>query len=118
MRPAGNGELWTKGKVFECSRAWSRDGERMPYVACAPAADKIGVGRGRLMVLRLGDAEPKEILPADDGSYFVPQWSADASKLAVVREIRVGPNNKAEFGWIDLKDPSFHSCSSAYASTS
>src|SRR5260370_39632377 len=66
--PDGRPERLTQSEDFEYSPALSPDGERIAYVAFAPAADKIGVGRGRLMVLRLGDAYPQEILPADDVS--------------------------------------------------
>src|SRR5258708_1944646 len=115
--PEGEPKRLTQSDDYEYAPALSRDGKQIAYVSFAALPGGIRIGRGRLMVLRLGTERPEEILSEDGVRYYLPSWSPDGQKLAVVRERGAASATEATFGWVALPNPPFPAVPPAFPST-
>jgi len=122
----GRPQRLTQSHDFEFMPTLSPDGQSVAYIAFAH--DEYSVqGPGRLIVRRI-DTGDSHVVMNDSGSYYVPSWSPDGTKLAVVREENLGkwrpilpdnpngiqvPDDKTEFGWVEIASNSFHHVAAA-----
>lgn len=96
---------------FEYMPAISPDGSSVAYVSFSSSDD--GYGFGRLMVASLAGGQPTELLAQVNEDFLLPKWSADGSKIAVIREGDRRTGTKAVFGWTPAASGIFNEVASA-----
>lgn len=74
----------TDADEFEYMPAISPDGSSVAYISFARAG--INYDRGRLMVADIASGQIRELLASAGEDYLLPRWSADGSKIALIRE--------------------------------
>lgn len=87
--------------------ALSRDGRHVAYVRFQNGVFE-HTGPGQLVVRPVDGGDPL-LVTKDDASYYLPRWSPDGTKLAVIRQ----QGETAQFGWIALSDGRFRPVRSA-----
>ena len=112
--PRGKPSRLTNGDDFEYAPAVSPDEHRVAYVASNHTQDRVGLGKLRILDLSSGQSRAVVTVSSEhDASYYIPSWSPDGTKLAVIRETGQGKNSQANFGWVDIGDGVFHSIAPA-----
>lgn len=108
--PYGEPRRLTDSEDFEYMPALSPDGETVAYVSFPHTNN--GVGPGALVTLKLDGRTSRTVL-ADAATYFLPSWSPDGTRLAVIRESKSADKSSAEFGWVELATGNFHGVASS-----
>lgn len=96
---------------FEYMPTISPDGSSVAYISFSSSDD--GYGFGRLMVAGLAGGQPTELLAQVNADYILPKWSADGSKIAVIREGDRRIGTKTVFGWTPAASGRFNEVASA-----
>lgn len=101
----GRSQRLTSSDDFEYMPALSPDDGSVAYVSFARSGNEYGTGR--LMIAEIGGTTPRELLAAPNETFFLPQWSQDGEKIAVIREAESDSGIEAAFGWTPATIGSF-----------
>jgi len=104
----------TDGTDFEYMPALSPDGQLVAYSSFAQLDE--GYGPARLMIANVDNGTLREIIAGANNTYFLPNWSQDGQRIALIREAQTDTGVEAAIGWISLTSSEFHRVAKAPAS--
>jgi hypothetical protein len=90
----------------------SADGTQLAFISFPHTSDQIHAP-GRLLIRQMDVSDRVQHVVSGSASYYVPSWSPDGTKIAVVRQAGTQSDAKAEFGWIDAVSETFHAVAPA-----
>lgn len=109
LRNTKTGELTrlTETTDFEYMPSISPDGSSIAYVGYTASEGEYGPAR--LMVADLSSGRTEVIYSDADSTILLPNWSADGTKIALVRDTVTERGPISEFGYISLVEGEFRS---------
>lgn len=109
---SGETRRLTESSDFEFMPSISPDGSSVAYVSFPSSWDDYSQNpfelvSGRLLVMDIEQRQPRELLFEPGSRFLLPAWSADGTKIAVIRESIAGNSLQRTFGWTTVSNGAF-----------